>query len=155
MDDLSIEIISSEVRVVISKRVISIWDKYRQIAPDAHEAFGVLIGSKNINFSYYHLSEITEPKGQDTHSRRSFTLKDPEHQAIVNGLFESSGGRLVYLGTWHTHPEPNPHASSVDINDWKACLKRNKDRQLFFIIIGTEKKALYYFDEKTFNRYEF
>ncbi|WP_036774602.1 Mov34/MPN/PAD-1 family protein [Photorhabdus australis] len=155
MDDLSIEVVSSELQVLIPKGVISMWEKYRQIDPDAHEAFGVLIGSKCIDFAYYHISEITEPREQDIHSRRGFTLKDPGHQAIVNALFESSGGQLVYLGTWHTHPEPNPHASSVDIKDWKACLKRNKDRLLFFIIVGTEKKALYYFDGEIFNRYEF
>lgn len=141
--------------VNISKKVKDTWDSYRQFQSMAPEAFGVLIGNKELTAECYDLVEVTVPQKGDRCSRMSFTLKDPQHQRTVDHLHKISGGQLVYLGTWHTHPEKIPHASCVDIMDWKECMFRNKDRQLFFVIIGTQKSALYYFVGDNLLRQEF
>ncbi|WP_323867504.1 Mov34/MPN/PAD-1 family protein [Xenorhabdus szentirmaii] len=70
-------------------------------------------------------------------------------------MYKNSEGQLTYFGTWHTHPEKKPHASYTDIRDWKNCKLRNPRQRLFFIIIGTEKNALYYFNNKDLIRQEF
>ena len=72
----------------------------------------------------------------DVQCRSRFELKDPGHQRTVDKLFERSNGSEIYLGTWHTHPEQIPCPSRVDKSDWRACLKRNKDRSLIFVIAG-------------------
>lgn len=139
----------------ITNKVYDIWEKHRQIKPMDPEAFGVLVGNKDLEIENYGLVEITVPQKEDRCSRMSFTLRDPEHQSIVDHLHKSSQGQLIYFGTWHTHPEKNPHASYIDIRDWKQCRLRNPEQRLFFIIIGTEKKALYYFQNENLLRQEF
>ncbi|EGX6618163.1 Mov34/MPN/PAD-1 family protein [Salmonella enterica subsp. enterica serovar Newport] len=142
-------------RVSIPKEVSDIWLSYRQNRPMDPEAFGVLIGNKDLGIEHYHLVEVTVPQNGDRCSRLSFTLQDPEHQRTVDHLHQRSSGQLIYLGTWHTHPEKVPHASYTDIRDWKECKSRNNERQLFFVIIGTEQNALYYFVEENLLRQEF
>ncbi|WP_318351668.1 Mov34/MPN/PAD-1 family protein [Klebsiella pneumoniae] len=85
--------------------------------------------------------------------KNEFYLRDPEHQRTVDRLYENSEGQLVYFGTWHTHPE-KPHASYTDTRDWNNCKLRNLDRG-FFIIIGTERNAIYYFNDGKIIRQEF
>ncbi|MCP6443904.1 Mov34/MPN/PAD-1 family protein [Klebsiella pneumoniae] len=139
----------------ISKKVCDIWQKYRQVKSMDPEAFGVLVGDKDLEIERYGLVEITVPQKGDRCSRMSFTLRDPAHQRTVDQLYKDSEGQLTYFGTWHTHPEKNPHASYTDIRDWKNCKLRNPGQKLFFIIIGTEKNALYYFDNENLMRQEF
>ncbi|HHQ6576690.1 TPA: Mov34/MPN/PAD-1 family protein [Serratia fonticola] len=139
----------------ILKNIDDVWLSYRQINENMPEAFGVLIGSKDLVTEHYKIVEVTAPQKGDRCSRMSFTLMDPEHQRIVDNCYRDSGGELVYRGTWHTHPEGIPYASNIDIKDWEKCKARNKDKQLFFVIIGTEKKALYYFVGENLLRHEF
>lgn len=142
-------------RINILKNVDDIWFGYRQINKNMPEAFGVLIGSKDLVAEHFKIVDVTVPQQGDRCSRMSFTLMDPEHQCIVDRYYHDSGGELVYRGTWHTHPEGIPYASNVDVRDWKKCKERNQDKQLFFIIIGTEKKAIYYFVGENLLRHEF
>lgn len=139
----------------ILTNVNDIFIGYRQINKNMPEAFGVLIGSKDLIAENYKIVNVTAPQQGDRCSRMSFTLMDPTHQRIVDRYHRDSGGELVYRGTWHTHPEAIPYASNVDIRDWEKCKERNQDKQLFFIIIGTEKKALYYFVGTNLLRHEF
>jgi integrative and conjugative element protein (TIGR02256 family) len=152
-DALTIE--TEHFSLYITKKVSDIWLMYRQVKPMDPEAFGVIVGNKDLEIERYSLVEITVPQKRDRCSRMSFTLRDPEHQRIVDRLYEGSEGQLVYFGTWHTHPEKYPHASYTDIRDWKQCTLRNPGQRLFFIIIGTEKNAIYYFDNENLRRQEF
>lgn len=155
IDPDNVKVNTAHFCINISDKVEEVWLRYRQIKPKMPEAFGVLIGSKDITAEFYEIVEVTEPQQGDRYTRTSFTLKDPGHQSTVDSFYHNSGGELVYRGTWHTHPEPIPHASCIDIKDWKECKLRNKDKQLFFIIIGIKKRALYYFENETLLRQEF
>ena len=156
MDNADAIIVDTEhFSLHISKKVIGIWQGFRQFKPMDPEAFGVLVGDKELEIERYGLVEITVPQKEDRCSRMSYTLRDPEHQRIVDRLYNDSEGQLIYFGTWHTHPEKNPHASYIDIRDWKQCRLRNPVQRLFFIIIGTEKNALYYFEGENILRQEF
>ncbi|WP_051940791.1 Mov34/MPN/PAD-1 family protein [Stenoxybacter acetivorans] len=141
--------------IKISPKVNELWWSYRQVKAKDCEVFGVLIGNKNLNEENYSVLEVTVPQHDDLCSRTSFKLRDPEHQRRVDYLHKNSGGELIYLGTWHTHPEKIPLASNIDVQDWKECRLRNIERQLFFIIIGTEKNALYYFENENLQHQEF
>lgn len=125
------------LHLTIKQSVIQTWDSYRQSKAQAPESFGVLIGSCNKMADQYCIEAVTSPEKQDKQSRFYFLLKDPAHQDAVDQAYNQSQGLLGYLGTWHTHPEATPTPSRVDINDWLSCVKRNPDRLLFFVIVGT------------------
>ena len=140
-DDIHVKI--DELLIYVPSAIINIWMKHCQIKPYQNESFGVLIGNRIENKNIYTLAYITEPMKQDISSRYSFTMKDPQHQSVVDKHYKESAGEDVYLGTWHTHPESKPFPSCVDLRDWDSCIKRNNDRQLFFVIVGIDYAVFY------------
>ena len=58
-------------------------------------------------------------------------------------MFACSGGRAIYLGTWHTHPESVPTPSGIDRSDWAACQRANRGRPLAFVLVGTGKVRVF------------
>lgn len=129
--------------VVIDEGVASIWERYRQVKASDNESFGVLVGSRSDNSQKFWIEQCSTPKAGDLSSRAGFTMKDPFHQCFTNKAFEESGGCSAYIGTWHTHPQAIPKPSITDICDWKNCVKRNPDRQLFFVIVGIQEIRVY------------
>lgn len=130
-------------RVAVRDEVLGAWHEHRQTAADATESFGVLIGTTSIDRREIWIEKVTTPMPRDRRTRFSFTLCDPEHQRVVCKRFACSGGRSIYLGTWHTHPEPVPTPSGVDRKDWAECLRANPDRPLAFVLVGTEKTRVF------------
>ena len=129
-------------QIYVHKDVVAAFQLARQ-KKNENERFGVIIGSKDKDKDKdkecYWIEHLTKPCPGDKSSFTSFTLEDPAHQSIVDQKFKESQGHLAYLGTWHTHPEPFPEPSTVDRRDWKKCLARNDDRQIFFCIVGTRE----------------
>ncbi len=136
-------VIQDVPRIEISSEVLDVWLSYRQLDPDTNEACGVLIGGFDTTNKCYFFEKVTQPMLKDKRSRTFFKLEDKGHQLVVNDEFNQSNGKSVYLGTWHTHPQRVPVPSEVDYQDWDACIKRNKGRQLFFVIVGTELVKIY------------
>ena len=81
-----------------------VWHVHRQTAPDAAESFGVLMGTTSVDRREIWIERVTTPMAYDRRTRFSFALRDPGHQRMACGMFTCSGGRAIYLGTWHTHP---------------------------------------------------
>ena len=134
----------------VHERVHQIFDAARQTAPHDHEKFGVLIGSKTVDEEQYWIEHVTQPLPRDQSTRTSFTMMDPGHQKALDKFFKKSGGQNIYMGTWHTHPQKFPTPSHIDRSDWRSCIRRNIDRQLFFFIIGTEQNKAYFRGERNF-----
>ena len=130
-------------RVHVSDEVAGVWYAHRQTAPDAAESFGVLIGTTSVDRREIWIERVTTPMAHDQRTRFSFALRDPGHQRMVGGMFTCSGGRAIYLGTWHTHPEPVPTPSGIDRNDWVACLRANQGRPLAFVLVGTDQVRVF------------
>ena len=130
-------------RVHVSDEVAAVWHVHRQTSPDTAESFGVLIGTTSIDRREIWIERVTTPMAHDRRTRLSFALRDPGHQQTVCGMFTCSDGRAIYLGTWHTHPEPVPTPSGIDRNDWVACLRANRGRPLAFVLVGTEKVRMF------------
>ncbi len=129
--------------ISIDRAVVRIWDDSRQVHPNAPESFGILIGTCEKTTESCRIELVTTPSKRDVQSRSHFCLQDPCHQNAVNQEFHRSEGYRGYLGTWHTHPEASPSPSTVDINDWLACIENNPDRRLYFVIAGTEKTCVF------------
>ena len=130
-------------QVHVSDAVSGVWHVHRQTAPDAAESFGVLMGTTSVDQREIWIERVTTPMECDERTRFSFALRDPGHQRMVCGMFTCSGGQAIYLGTWHTHPEPVPTPSGIDRNDWVSCLRANRGRPLAFVLVGTERVCVF------------
>ena len=130
-------------RVHVRDQVAGVWHTHRQTAADAAESFGVLIGTTSVDRREIWIESVTTPMAHDQRTRLSFELRDSGHQRAVCGKFACSGGRAIYLGTWHTHPEPVPTPSGIDRNDWAACLRANTGRPLAFVLVGTDQVRVF------------
>ena len=130
-------------RVHVCKDVAGVWWALRQTGADAAESFGVLTGTTSVDRREIWIESATTPMARDRHTRFSFALRDPGHQRTVSAKFACSGGRAIYLGTWHTHPVSVPTPSGVDRIDWTKCLRANPGRPLAFVLVGTDKTRVF------------
>lgn len=138
------------VHLHIHESVHEVLTASRQTGRNDLERFGVLIGSKSLDEDRYWIEHVTQPMPRDVSTRTSFIMQDPGHQKTLDKYFKKSGGQNIYMGTWHTHPQKTPTPSSIDRSDWRICIKRNVDRQIFFLIIGTYKGKAYFFGKHKF-----
>ncbi|CAM3497639.1 ThiF family adenylyltransferase [Parendozoicomonas haliclonae] len=130
------------MRIRIPSSIERQLSSYRQISPNMTEAAGLLIGfNKSSGETCIH--QLTTPKETDTRHRAHFKLDAQAHQQEVDAAFKGSDHMLGYLGTWHTHPQDFPEPSMPDITDWQTHNKENHERQLFFIVVGRLKIAVY------------
>jgi integrative and conjugative element protein (TIGR02256 family) len=153
MHDEYFQISFNDLDLSISKSVYDLWLKFRQMNQNDTEACGVLIGTKDFASNHYCIESVTVPMSKDIRTKYSFTMKDPRHQQIVDKAYLDSNGISIYLGTWHSHPQAIPIPSHIDYEDWQRCLKRNPDRDLFFVIIGLEQiKIAIHMNDKFMDR---
>ena len=54
-------------------------------------------------------------------------------QAFVNGAYRDTGGKLNYVGEWHTHPARSPSPSTLDVSMLNDML-RNSQIELNFLV---------------------
>lgn len=120
--------------------------EHRQINEDLPEAGGILIGYENAETGNITIAKGTAPKSLDFRSRARLSLSK-QHRSEIQELEYPYG----YMGTWHTHPTDVPIPSSVDLQDWKKCLKKNKyaTDSLIFIIGGKEAFRIWRYDSAT------
>lgn len=121
---------------------------HRQISNSSAEAGGMLVGYENTETGNFTLTDATEPQPTDVRMRLSLILKE-QHIEHLRKLHEPYG----YVGTWHTHPSATPSPSSVDLRDWKLCIRENKNytSALVFIIAGTEYYRVWLCDSRNGN----
>ena len=129
--------------VTVSQEVAGVWHCHRQTGATDVESFGVLMGTTSANHQEIWIEALTTPMPLDCSSRFSFALRDPGHQRAVCQTFAFSGGETIYLGTWHTHPEPVPDPSETDRKDWATCLRANRGRPLAFVLVGIEEVCVF------------
>lgn len=112
--------------------------RYRQVKPTATEAGGVLLGRWLVEKDDVIIDQATEPCEADRRGRFSFVRRREPAQRQVDAAWTRSGQIVQYLGEWHTHPEPHPTPSAVDLRDWQKILRRAhfETESLFFAIVG-------------------
>lgn len=69
------------------------------------------------------LRAVIGPGPEATHGRFSFDPDQAWQEKEVAHAWTAAGGKLDYLGDWHTHPNGRPHPSKVDIE----ALRRIRD----------------------------
>lgn len=125
---------STDACVLIEDDVLCRVQGYRQLDHDAKEAGGILLGYRR--GEHLHVVDATMPAANDVRSRFGFWRRDAWHQAVATKGWNRSQGTLDHLGEWHTHPEPHPRPSTIDLAEWgKLC--GTKRHPLVFVIVGT------------------
>lgn len=81
---------------------------------------------------------MTIPSDLDKSSRFNFIRAKKSAQKAINKYFKESGGKKIYLGEWHSHPEDLPMPSQLDCKSIKEQIIFNKlnSNTIFMIIIG-------------------
>ena len=131
-------------QVVITSDIVDAWKDAQQDDSFQKEQGGILAGYYDNLIDSLVISDITYPQEQDTSSRFSFLRRNHGHQNIMDDLWERSGHRKSYLGEWHTHNQPFPIPSSIDIRNWKKISKREQNfDELYFVIVGTQNIGIW------------
>ncbi len=131
-------------RFQLGPAAIMVMSCYVQDVPEKTEAGGVLLGRHLLGTSDVIVDCVTDPMGGDRRSRFRFFRARKPHQEAVDQAWRRSGGTCVYLGEWHTHPEPHPSPSHIDWKNWQLKLRHNKfGSPLFFVIVGTATTSVW------------
>lgn len=135
-------------KIIISDSVISILERYKQLKKTDKEAGGIIIGQ--IKEDEIYVMKISTPNLFDRSSRYRFECDKDAAQIIIDYEFYNSGGKSIYLGEWHTHPERIPTPSSVDKKMIERQYKKNILNEPFLLLLiqGAEKTYLAMCDGK-------
>lgn len=140
-------------RAKLSADVVVTLDRHRQHAPADTEAGGYLLGRIMRDSLDIVTDEVTEPGPGDARTRYGFELCDlAHHQERVDAAWSRSEGTCCPLGGWHTHAEPDPAPSRVDLDDWRKRLRNDASDEfprLLFVIVGTSRVRAWQGDRVT------
>lgn len=113
-------------------------NKIRQSAKKTHgqvEVGGLLLGYRKSDD--IQITEFTVPKKKDISKPYSFERCDPTHQWIATYHWYRSRFTCDWVGEWHTHPEPHPTPSHIDISSWRdQVIDRNAE--MCYVILGLQ-----------------
>jgi len=120
---------------------LSILEQFTQHKRHAPEAGGIILGK--LIHGQINILKLSVPTDLDRSSRMNFERNKLSAQIILDYEFHNSGGQLIYLGEWHTHPEPFPSPSIVDLGMLKHQFSHNKLNTDFLILLIKGTKGLY------------
>jgi integrative and conjugative element protein (TIGR02256 family) len=109
------------------------------------ESGGIMVGRLLLEDANCIIDDVSTPLPMDIQKRNGFFRKPDGHQDFFDVKWKEYEGRCFYLGEWHTHPEPIPSPSLIDMQTWKKLLQLPLQGTdfLYFIIIGTEQLKIW------------
>jgi integrative and conjugative element protein (TIGR02256 family) len=121
----------------LSGRTVATMLRFRQLRPEQEEAGGIVLGRFLRDAPNVIIDAVTTPRKHDQRNRFTF-FRSVSHQETLDQAWHASAGTTVYLGEWHTHPEPIPHPSGRDFRSWHDLLEHPSipNDALFFVIVG-------------------
>ncbi|WP_289058587.1 Mov34/MPN/PAD-1 family protein [uncultured Flavobacterium sp.] len=119
--------------VLIHDQVLKILENFTQYKRNAPEAGGIMIGK--VIDSQINIIKLSVPTQLDRSSRTNFERSKLSAQIIIDYEFFNSGGQLIYLGEWHTHPESSPVPSNTDLKMLQNQFKNNILNTDFLILL--------------------
>lgn len=122
--------------VVLPTNLLDTLYKYRQNINNQPEAGGILLGYRR--GQHIEIVSASEPHGEDKQTRIRFVRQDPFHQKFAYDEWKKSKAYIDYIGEWHTHPEPDPTPSSIDLKHWGKIKNNNTKDEMIGIIIGLD-----------------
>lgn len=131
----------NKVELCLSENVINIFTDYKQLKSRSKESGGILLGQTEKNKFY--ITRVSLPNKFDKQSRYSFVRNKDIAQIISDFEYFNSEKKTIYLGEWHTHPEPIPTPSNTDLSMIKEEFKKAKNIQNFLFLVIQGQKELY------------
>jgi integrative and conjugative element protein (TIGR02256 family) len=143
--------LSNGGKMKLTQDVLLLINSCVQRKADMSEAGGTMLGRFIKDSKDIVIDQVTQPMKGDRFTRYTFKRLSPLHQQIIDAAWEVSNGTCNYLGEWHTHPEPVPTPSIVDLKDWRRKLKNDvfSSRYLCFLIAGTQQICMWEGDRRT------
>jgi integrative and conjugative element protein (TIGR02256 family) len=143
--------LSNGGKMKLAHDVLLLIDSFVQRKTDMPEAGGTMLGRFIKDSKDIVIDQVTQPMEGDRFNRYTFKRLSSQHQQIIEVTWEASKGTCNYLGEWHTHPEPVPTPSGIDLKDWRRKLKSDvfSSRYLYFLIAGTEQIYMWEGDRRT------
>ena len=135
----------------IGPEALAIMRGYEQHAPTSTEAGGLLLGRYLRGGFDIVVDRVTVPMPGDERTRFGFFRAAETHQRLVDEAWSESGGTCCFLGDWHTHAEPHPTPSSVDLENWQRMLHEDiqDDEACFFVIVGQREVRVWEGNRRT------
>ena len=101
------------------------------------ETGGILLGQIYTNGEIL-VCICSEPCIAGQANRISFSRSSKIANKIINDAFEGSNGTILYVGEWHTHPEPYPRPSATDKASIEEIYQTTNinDSILIYVIVG-------------------
>ena len=122
--------------LLLNASVHEVFLKYRQQAGTT-EAGGILLGFRR--GPHIEVVQATSPSRFDRRARSSFLRDSHIHQGLAHHAWWTSGGHTDYVGEWHTHAEPVPRPSFLDVREWARVAREQRSHATMLgIIVGTE-----------------
>jgi len=127
-------------RIAFHREALAILEHFTQRHYGQHESGGIIMGK--IIGDEIQIMRLSVPTMLDISSRYNFERHAVSAQIVIDYEFYNSGGEMVYLGEWHTHPEPHPRPSETDM---KMIHRQYRSRGrttdfLLLVIQGTESR---------------
>lgn len=127
-----------KLTVAISPTVENYFSNMKSSFDYSLETGGILVGTLN-GGPIITITDVTTSQPKDVRHKFRFFRAADGHQSLMDQLWEESDYRKMYLGEWHTHPEPIPSPSTVDIWGWKSIAKRRQNTPwTLFVILGQQ-----------------
>jgi integrative and conjugative element protein (TIGR02256 family) len=119
---------------VIQPSVLQTFANHRQLRSDAPEAGGQLFA--RIDGPNILLELATGPRRSDRRSRYSY---QPDRRAEQEEIDRFHHENLLFVGDWHTHPEPIPNPSPQDLGSIRDSVAKSRHhlKGFLLIIVGT------------------
>lgn len=111
-----------EINVELTESVLTIVKRYIQKKGQSENG-GILLGGYIPSENKYIITTASEPCIYDRKGAAFFVRNKENAQKIIDQCWEDSGGRINYLGEWHTHCYENPYPSFVDKKLLKMVIK--------------------------------
>ncbi|MCI0356409.1 MAG: Mov34/MPN/PAD-1 family protein [Acidobacteria bacterium] len=107
--------------------------------PARNESGGILLGL--VFKDHDEIIELGAPIKTDKAKLFSFTRRKSPAQRKINYAWNTSGGHVVYLGEWHTHPGSRPTPSTQDRKMIENALRTTlmEIEYLYLVIAGDNR----------------
>lgn len=131
--------VTPKQRLIIVEQAIKQMQAFSQHRSGDREAGGVLLGRHLLDSRNVVVDEVSTPQSSDRRSRYGF-FRSSKHELLARQRWLEESSTSAYLGLWHTHPEPDPTPSGVDLRDWQKAVAGDtyEGDRLFFLIVGTD-----------------
>ncbi|MFT5835635.1 MAG: integrative and conjugative element protein (TIGR02256 family) [Sulfurimonas sp.] len=147
----------TKLQVVFENSVIDKMVSKAQFCHNEKERGGLLLGRLFPKENLIVIVEAIESPAISSKSTEIYVDNNIANKDMKQ-RWKDSGGKITYVGDWHTHPEVMPNPSHIDLNTFKDTYRSSKIDQnlLLCVIIGTnsiEKGGLWVGAQRWFKLY--